>query len=90
MRYKALQAVIVRGDRVERGQEVDIDPVLAHSIGVLYLVPVAEVVEVQAEPVAVPLADMTRAELIEEAKRLGLSSNGTKAELLERLTLATQ
>ena len=89
MRYQALQAVIVRGDRIEKGQEVDIDPSLASSIGVLYLVPVEAVKEKQ-EVEAKPLSDMTRLELIEEAKRLGLPTNGTKAELLERLTLATQ
>lgn len=92
MKYQALQAVLILGDRIEKGQVVDIRPDLAQSIGVLYLKPLEEVQKEEVKPVQdeKPLEDMTRAELIEVAKAKGLATYGTKAELLERLVLSSQ
>jgi hypothetical protein len=79
-------AVSIKGSRVERNTEVELDPVDAANYG-SDLVPVSAPAP---EPVPEPeksLVDMSAAELKVKAEALSLSTSGTKADLLERITL---
>lgn len=90
MKYQTKRAMFIKGDRVARGQEVELTkeeaaPFLAH------LIPAGEA-EAASEPAPAPaeeksLEDMSAAELKEKAAELGLSTSGTKADLQERITL---
>lgn len=92
MKYEALRAVIVLGDRIEKGEVVDIKESLAQSIGADYLKPVdeADAKEVATEPEVeeTDLESLSHAELKEKAEELGLSTKGNKADLIERISLA--
>lgn len=91
MKFEALRAVIVRGDRIEKGEIVDINESLAQSIGDNYLKPVDEVVKVEAKEPEVEETDLeslSHAELKKKAEELGLSTRGSKADIIERISLA--
>lgn len=91
MRYTALNALSYKGTRVERGEVIDIDPELAASIGSDSLKPFEEEKIVEEPKVENPnLSVMSKQELVELADSLGLKSSGTKADLVERLTLHYQ
>lgn len=87
MKYKTTCAILIKGDRVEKGQIVDISPEMAKHLG-SDVVPVEA--EKKAEPVATPekpLEEMNHAELKEKAKELNLKQSGSIADLRERITL---
>lgn len=86
--YVTLCALIIKGSRVERGTKVELDEVEAERL-------VDDVVEVAVETVSTPvieqpeksLEELTVAELKEKAGALGLDTKGTKADLVERISL---
>lgn len=85
MQYKVKAAIIFKGDRVEPGGVIDISAEQAIQLGAA-IAPV--VTEVIPEPVAEKdIADMSLAELKSKAEELGLDTKGSKASLVERITL---
>lgn len=89
MLYKALCALSIKGTRVERGEVVEVDEVYAASIGTDSLVPLEPVKEEPQEIKAeeVPLEDLPKDDLADLCDKAGLSTKGTKADLIERLKL---
>lgn len=89
MLYKTLSALSIKGTRVERGDVVDLDPAYAASIGSDYLTPLDLQAPVEPEPQAEKssLEDLTKVELAELCDKAGLSTKGTKADLIERIKL---
>jgi hypothetical protein len=88
MQYLTTCAVLIKGDRVVKGTIVELDPEEAKRYG-SDLEPVKEVAKVQEpEPTPEkPLDEMTADELRAKAGELGLSKSGSKADLIERITL---
>ncbi len=88
MQYLTTCAVLIKGDRVVKGAVVELDPVVAENYG-SDLVAVGKVPkeEAPAPTPLKPLAEMTAEELKAKAEELGLSKSGSKADLLERITL---
>lgn len=87
MQYKTTCAILIKGDRVEKGKIVDISSEMAKNLG-----DDVELVEAEtkAEPVATPekpLDDMSHDELKAKAEALGLKKSGSIADLRERITL---
>jgi hypothetical protein len=88
MRYLTNAALIVKGDRVGRGVEIELTPDEAAVFGTdISPVEPAQPVEPAPELSSIPLDEMSMAQLKERAKELGLSASGSKADLLERITL---
>lgn len=89
MLYRTTAAILFKGDRVPRGTEIEMDENEAARLGG-YVVPVDDVAvdapEEEVEEKA--LEDMSKDELVEAAKAAGVETGGTKADLLERITLA--
>lgn len=88
MLFRTNVALSVRGDRLDKGADIDLTPdEVAHfdpsDITALGDIPAPE--EEDAEPVA--FEDMNVAQLRERAKELGLSAAGSKADLTERIQL---
>ena len=88
MQYRTTCAVLIKGDRVEPGTVVELEPEKAKNYGsdLVPLTAEAEVQEPEPEPEK-PLDEMTADELRTKAEELGLSKSGTKADLLERIAL---
>lgn len=76
------------GSRVEKGVEIDTTPDVAQNFGgdLVLVKEEATVEEVPTAPKAVE--DMTMEELRAHAKNLGLKTTGSKADLIERISLA--
>lgn len=88
MRYKTICPITFMGDRVEAGGLVETTPEDAARYGG-DLVP-ADPVTVETpdeEPEPVPVDQMTVVQLKDRAKELGLSTSGSKADLVERIKL---
>lgn len=84
--YRVLNP-IAHGGRVERGTEIELTDEQAANYGENYVELVtakASAEEVEAKPVE----KMTVAELRIKAEELGLDATGSKADLVERITLA--
>ncbi len=86
MNYVTKVALIVKGDRVERGTEIVLSADEAKAFG--------EDIELAAGPapepepeVERPLDDLSFAELKEKAKAMGLSASGSAADIRERIAL---
>lgn len=78
----------IKGDRIEKGTEIEIADELVASLDPADITPVSDVPVASAEPVApVSIEDMSAAQLKERAKELGLSTSGSKADLQERIAL---
>ena len=88
MLYKANVPMIVKSEYIKKGEEFEAMPEeMAHYDSADFS-PVVEVPEVAPEPeVEVPLEEMNKDQLQAKAKELGLSGAGSKADLLERITL---
>lgn len=87
-KYKVL-APIFHGERIERGSIVELPCDVANAYGVDYVQLVgASVDEELVEVEVTPLADLSVADLRALAKERGVSSSGSKADILERLQLA--
>jgi hypothetical protein len=87
MAYKTLIPISFRGSRLEAGTEIE--PTTEELANIADLL---EVVGETPEPEEIEtpepaLADMTAAQLKEKAAALGLSTSGSKADLVDRITL---
>lgn len=88
MKYIAQAALIVKGDRVEKGAEIELSEVEAQSfVDVLTPAVSAPKAEKVVEGPEKALADLSLSELQEEAKSLGLSTSGRKSDLVERIEI---
>lgn len=79
--------MLIRGDRVEKNTNVDMEPEEAKRFGDDLLPLDAEPVEEPEPTPEKPLAEMNHAELKAKAKELDLKQSGSIADLQERITL---
>jgi hypothetical protein len=86
MKYITKVALIVKGDRVRKGKEVDLTKEEAAAFGDDLTPLMEDAPEPEPEPEKA-VKDMNAKELAAKATALGLSAAGTKADLLERITL---
>lgn len=88
--YKILNP-IGYGGRIERGAIVELPDEVAKAYGAEYVEPyTGEVVKAQEEKVEeVPLSKLSVAQLRAKAKDMNLDTEGSKADLIERITLAS-
>lgn len=88
MRYLTNVAISHKGDRIGRGQEVELsaEEAAAYGTDVSPVAP-APVATPAPELASIPLEEMSMAQLKDRAKELGLSASGSKADLTERITL---
>lgn len=87
MQYITNVAIILRGDRVVKGTIIDVEPEFAATLGD-DLTPVGAEAPTEEETTdEKALVDMTAAELKVKATSLGLAASGSKADLIERITL---
>jgi len=87
-KYKVLNP-IAWGGRKERGEIVEMSDVEASNFPNNLLLE-SKAIEIEENKLNEPrkdLSEMSKNELKEEAEKLGLSSEGSKADLLERITL---
>ena len=87
--YRTNVALSVKGDRIERGSEIELSAAEAANldpadITLVSRIPAPEP-EAPAEDVAVE--DMSLPQLKARAKEIGLATSGSKADLIERITL---
>lgn len=90
--YKVLKPIGWNGRR-EKGEVVKLTDEEASAYSSEYIELVTPVVVKEVEEIALenkPLETLKFAELKELAVKLGLDANGSKADLLERITLARQ
>lgn len=89
MRYVTNCPISLKGDRVEAGVEIEVSMEDAARLGA-DISPAAgqTVAEERAEPV--PVTEMSYDQLKAQAKELELSQAGSKADLIERITLHLQ
>lgn len=87
--YRTIVALSIKGDRVEKGTEIELSPEdVAHlDPADITLASDAENQSGADAAQAVPVEEMSHAELKEHAKTLGLAASGSKADLLERIQL---
>jgi len=86
--YRTNIALSIRGDRVERGAEIELSEAeVAHLDPADLSLASGTPSTVNEESGVVALEDMTHTQLKEYAKELGLSAAGSKADLLERIAL---
>ena len=86
MQYVTKCAILIKGDRIPRGATVELDAELAKIHGD-EIVPVAGKTPEPAPEPEKAIEDMSVQELKEKAISLGLKGTGSKADLIERLTL---
>lgn len=87
MQYKTTCAVLINGDRVEKGKIVELSHEEAKRLGI-DVVPVEAETKAEPEPTPEkPLDDMSHDELKAKAEALGLKKSGSIADLRERITL---
>jgi hypothetical protein len=87
MKYVTTCTISFKGDRVRPGTLLEMDAATAANLG-------TDVRQVDETPAPEPapeeekaLEEITAAELKEKAAALGLSTSGSKADLLERIVL---
>jgi hypothetical protein len=89
MKYKTTCAISFKGDRVRQGTILEMEPAVAAAYA-------TSVTPFETEPAPQPveeekaIEDMTVAELKVKAGELGLATSGSKADLIERITLHKQ
>jgi hypothetical protein len=92
MKYKTLHAISIRGTRIERGQIVDIDSDLAKSLDTRDIVELGkatpDTLPTKAVEIPVDVEKLKKDDLVELCKKLGLSSEGKKSDLIERIQLS--
>lgn len=87
-RYLTNVALSIKGDRIERGTEIELTAVEAANLDPNDITPVGAVVaESKVEEAPVSVEDMNLDQLKAKAKELGLSASGSKADLKERIEL---
>jgi len=88
MLYRTNVALQIRGDRVEKGTEIELSREEARVFDPADITALADIPAPEEEAVEpVPLEEMTLAQLKERAKELGLSASGSKADIDERIRL---
>lgn len=87
MLYKTTCPLAIKGSRVEKGTEVELSKEELASIDPADITLVVDVVEVPEVIVEVAIEEMDIDQLKAKAKTLGLKSTGSKADLIERITL---
>jgi len=89
MLYRTMCALSILGDRIEKGNEIELTAEQAASFDPADLVPVESIPADPDEEVLpdVPLDEMSLDQLKAKAAELGLKATGTKAAILERITL---
>ena len=90
MLYITKIAIALNGDRIERGSEVELSPEDFLSLDANDFTLVGEVVEEEEEEEEVAVEDMSLSQLRDKASKLGLSTSGTKADLLDRISLKAE
>jgi hypothetical protein len=90
MRYVTQCALAIKGDRIEKGTEVELSVEDAARFDILDLAPVGPEVAPEPEEPEPAIEDMTLGQLKKKATDLSLSANGSKADLVERITLHLQ
>ena len=91
MLYRLIVPLLIRGDRVERGTEIELSEEQAARFDPADITPVSGEIVIEEEATApVALEDMSHQQLKDRAKELELSAAGSKADLVERITLALQ
>lgn len=88
-KYKTLCA-IAYGGRIEKGSIVELPDDVAKAYGEGYVEPVDDTAEVDHVVADKAIDDMSLLELRAKAEELGLKTAGSKADLIERLTLHTE
>jgi len=88
-KYKTLCA-IAYGGRIEKGSIVELPDDVAKAYGREYVVPADDADEVDHVVENKSIDDMSLLELKSKAEELGLKTSGSKADLIERLTLHTE
>lgn len=88
-KYITQCALSIKGTRIEKGQEIELDEDYAKGLGG-DLVKAGEVAETEAPEKAEEksIDELTLSELKAKAESLGLSTKGSKADLIERINLA--
>ena len=86
--YRTNVALSIKGDRIERGSEIELSAEEAASLDPadISLIDGAPAPEAE-DTVEVPLEEMSLSQLKERAKELELSTAGSKADLQERIAL---
>lgn len=89
MRYITNCALQIRGDRVEKGSEIELSEAEAVAFDPADITAVDAIPEPEEEPAVsdTPLAEMSADQLKAYAKELGLKASGSKADLQERIVL---
>lgn len=87
--YKTIVALSIKGDRVEPNTEVELtyNEVSRFDTNDISLVAETTEIETPAEPEP-PVEKMNLEQLKSKAKALGLPATGSKADILERISLA--
>lgn len=87
-RFITQVALSIKGERVEKGTEIELTAEEAAHLDPNDYAPVEDApVEEAPAPAEVPTEELSLAELKERAKALGLSASGSKADLQERIAL---
>jgi hypothetical protein len=89
MRYITNCALQIRGDRVEKGSEIELSAKEAAGFDPADITAVDAIPEPEPERKLsdTPVDEMSAADLKAYAGELGLSASGSKADLLERIKL---
>jgi hypothetical protein len=89
MRYITNVALHIRGDRFEKGSEIELSAEEAKAFDPADVTAIDAIPGPEPEPVLadIPLEEMTLADLKARAKELGLSASGSKADIEERIRL---
>jgi hypothetical protein len=87
-RYRTNVALSLKGDRIERGAEIELSAEEVAQLDPADISPVdAAPAPSEEAPAEVPLEEMSQAQLKARAKELGLSQSGSNADLRERIML---
>lgn len=89
MFYRTNVALSFKGDRVAKGAQIELSEEEAKVFDPADITPVDSIPAPEPETVLadIPLEEMSASELKERAKELNLSTSGSKADVLERITL---
>ncbi len=88
-RFLTQVALSIKGDRIEKGSEIELTAEEVAAFDPADIVPVSEIAEeTPADGPEIALEEMTSAQLKARAKELGLSGAGSAADIRERIQLS--
>jgi hypothetical protein len=92
MLYRTNVALTIKGDRVVAGSEIELNEQQVQRFDPADITPVSAIPAPDPEIALadIPLEEMTYEQLKARAKELDLSASGSKADILERITLHLQ